>query len=231
IMLDKDPSIPLEPGPYLRISVTDQGAGIPEHYLGKIFEPFFTTKQTGSGLGLANCYSIIRNHNGYISVDSQVGVGATFYIYLPASPDVTVSKDRAEKNYIIHGSGKLLVMDDEDMVIEFLTDMLGSIGYDVLTAQDGAKAVEMYKNAKESGKPFDAIIMDLTIPGGMSGRDAIREILKFDPDVKAIVSSGYFNDPIMANYREYGFSAAIAKPYRNAELSEVLHDLLVGDKS
>jgi len=218
--------LPLEDGEYVKISVQDQGIGMSEELLQKIFDPYVTTKQKGSGLGLATCYSIISNHDGYITAESQVGVGSTFYIHLPAAPEGILPRDREVEEKLTMGAGRILVIDDDDMIRELVSDMLENIGYEPTLAVDGAQAVEIYKKAKESGYTFDAVIVDLTIPGGMGGKEAIRELKEIDPEIKAVVSSGYSTDPIMANFREYGFSDVIAKPYKSKKLSEVLHRVM-----
>ena len=228
IVLDSGRSLPLDAGAYIKISVADQGIGITPEHLQKIFDPFFTTKQEGSGLGLATSYSIIQKHNGHISVESQIGVGTAFHIYLPASPkQAAVVKEKVEKQ-LTRGEGKVLVMDDEEHLRNLANGVLGSLGYKVTTATDGEETIELYEAAMGAGDPFDAVIMDLTIPGGMGGKDAIKKLAKIDPGVKAIVSSGYSTDPVMTDFREYGFSGVIAKPYRISELSEVLHGVING---
>ncbi|MFC1712970.1 PAS domain S-box protein [Candidatus Poribacteria bacterium] len=216
---------PLESGAYIKISVEDQGTGISEEHLQRIFDPFFTTKQAGNGLGLATSYSIIEKHKGHIAVESRIGVGTTFHIYLPASPEGVLMQAEEEKNLIM-GEGRILVMDDEKHVRDVAASMLSSIGYEAITAIDGVEAIERYKEAASSDSPFDAIIIDLTIPGGVGGKETIQRLMEIDPEVKAIVSSGYSNDPILANFSEYGFRDLIAKPYKTHELSEILHRVI-----
>ncbi len=216
----------LKEGRYVRISIKDQGVGIAEEYLSKIFDTYTTTKQNGSGLGLATCYSIVKKHDGYITIDSELSIGTTFHIYLPASEkELVVIEDAYEKQIV--GSGKVLIMDDEEIVRDVAGEMLKSIGYEVEFAVDGEESIDLYKKAKESGQPFDAVIMDLTIPGGMGGKEAIKRLTIIDPEVKAIVSSGYSNDPIMADYKGYGFSGVIVKPYKIKELSEELNKVII----
>jgi PAS domain S-box-containing protein len=213
---------PLKEGKYIKISIQDHGVGIPEENLPKIFDPFFTTKKTGNGLGLASAYSIINNHDGYISVESKLGVGTAFYIYLPACPEVTIIKERKLDEKPINGEGKVLVMDDEYMIRELACNILSNIGYKAITAKDGIEAIELYKEAIESGCPFNAVILDLTVSGGMGGREAIQRIIEIDPEAKAIVSSGYSDDPVMSDFRKYGFINSLRKPYRVKELSDIL---------
>jgi PAS domain S-box-containing protein len=220
-------ALPLKTGRYVKITVTDHGVGIPQEHLAKVFDPYFTTKEKGTGLGLAVSYSIIRNHGGHILVESEPGVRTTFTVYLPASDRNAVDVQHAQDD-LIRGSGRVLVMDDEEMVRLVTGEILGALGYEAEFACDGGEAIERYRNAKERGQPFDVVIMDLTIAGGMGGKDAIRKLLEYDPDVKAIVSSGYSNDPIMANFREHGFRDVIVKPYKTIDLSRVLHTLIHG---
>jgi PAS domain S-box-containing protein len=223
IVLDEKQGLPVKPGKYIRISINDNGAGIAQNNLSKIFEPYFTTKNEGSGLGLATAYSIIKKHNGHISVDSFPGAWTVFEIYLPASGNEIPVKESPE---LLKGRGKILVMDDDKLLKELMGEMLGMLGYESEFAKNGDETIEMYKNAKESEKPYDAVILDLTIPGGMGGKQAIEILLKTDPEIKAIVYSGYSDDPVMSKYREYGFKGMIAKPFDIYALGKVLNDVL-----
>jgi two-component system, cell cycle sensor histidine kinase and response regulator CckA len=222
---DADSSLPA--GDYVRIRIEDHGAGIPEEYIGRIFDPYFTTKGKGSGLGLAITHSIIRKHNGHLSVESAPGVGTTVLIHLPAHGGLSLPAEAAGVEYV-EGRGRVLVMDDEPMLREIAGELLREVGYEREYARDGAEAVRIYRQAMESGRPFDAVILDLTVPGGMGGEEAIKKLLEIDPDARVIVSSGYSEHPIMANFRDYGFRAVISKPYRLDELSKVLHELIMG---
>jgi CheY-like chemotaxis protein len=216
---------PLGKGRYIRIEVSDQGVGIPEEHLQRIFDPFFTTKEKGRGLGLASAYSIIRNHDGQISVSSTPGSGTTFTIHLPAA-DLVAEVKPGGMETIRRGSGKILVMDDEGTVLEIASEMLAHLGYEAVCARDGEEAVELYRKAKEAGKPFAAVIADLTIPGGIGGKEMTERLRESEAEVKVIVSSGYSNDPIMSEYRAFGFRGVICKPYRIEELSEILAEVL-----
>ena len=226
IRLDKDDSVlRLEAGAYLTIAVRDEGIGIPKNVLPKIFDPYFTTKASGTGLGLATAHSIITNHNGAIVVDSVVGKGTTFTLYLPASLTSAIT-NREEEHIHYQGAGKILVMEDERVVRNLLGEILKHCGYSATLTLDGVSAIEAYTTALETGKPYDAVIMDLTIPGGMGGKEAVTRILDIDPKAKVIASSGYSNDPVMANYREFGFTGIIPKPYKTTQLSKILHTIL-----
>jgi len=218
--------LPLKPGAHVKISIEDQGTGIPEDSIQKIFDPYYTTKQKNSGLGLATVYSIIRKHDGYISVESRLGVGATFNIYLPTSQKEAVPHEKRAEEELNIGESRILVMDDEKYIRDLAAEMLSSAGCKVITSIDGAEAIEIYKAAMESGQPFDAVIVDLTVPGGMGGKDAVQRLIEIDPQIKAIVSSGYSNDPVMAEFRKYGFKGVIAKPYQLEELNRVLRRVI-----
>lgn len=229
VTLDEGDVPPLKAGRYVKISIEDHGIGIPREHLSKIFDPYFTTKQKGSGLGLSIVYSIIKKHDGHITVRSEPGRGTTFTIYLPASGEAptreTPETARTEDALSSRG-GRILVMDDEEIIRDVTRHILERLGYDVALARDGEEAIQMYRDAQRRGRPFDAVIMDLTVPGGMGGKEAIKRLRTIDPQVKAIVASGYSNDPIMANYRAYGFDGVVAKPYRIDELRRVLHRVL-----
>lgn len=218
---------PLPEGHYVKISIEDEGVGIPEEYRQKIFDPFFSTKPGGSGLGLAICYAIVKKHGGYIDVHSQVEAGTTFDIYLPASTTTNVSEDTKQEK-IIYGRGKILIMEDEESLREVIGDILSLLGYEVGFAGDGTEALVLYKKARDSGQPFDVVLMDLTIPGGMGGETAIKKLLEIDPGVKAIVSSGYSDNSVLTNYNQYGFKGIVVKPYKIERLSRVLDEVIRG---
>lgn len=221
--------VPVSAGKYVKVTVRDNGVGIANEHLLKIFDPYYTTKQRGSGLGLATTYSIIRKHSGSITVDSQLGVGTAFTIYLPAT-DATGALKQAENSALQMGQGKILVMDDEEDLLQTCIEALARLGYTTVSAKDGAQAVELYQAAMRSGAPFDAVIMDITIRGGMGGQEAVRRLHEIYPGVKAVVSSGYSNDPIMSDLRNHGFVAALAKPYRIKDLGKTVRLVLGEDK-
>lgn len=217
---DKDP-LPLKEGKYVWITIKDQGGGIPKKYIAKIFDPYFSTKQEGSGLGLAASFSIIKKHDGYISAESESDEGTTFHIYLPASEKVPPAIKRAKGKSLQSGE-KILIMDDDLAILEIATQMLNMMGFKTETATNGQEAVALYKKAQKEGRPFGAVLLDLTIPGGMGGKETVKQLAGIDPEVKAIVSSGYANDPIMAHYKSFGFSSVVSKPYDIEKLGEAL---------
>ena len=205
----------LKAGRYLRITVRDEGTGITEENMKKIFDPYFTTKAKGSGLGLATTYSIIKNHGGVIEVTSAVDAGTTFTIFLPASdkPAVPIEAPKLEVPMAESSGGRVLVLDDEDAICALVTCALEPLGYEVVEAYDSLTAIRLYHEAMEDGNRFDLVISDLTIPGSMGGVEALKRLRELDPEVRAIVSSGYAMDPIMADFRQFGFCGMIAKPY------------------
>ena len=221
-------SMNLPGGSYVRLSFADQGCGISDGDLKKIFNPYFTTKASGNGLGLASVHSIVNRHGGHIGVSSVAGEGTTFTIRLPSIGE-TYSKhqtDPVTQASGDHTGGSILVMDDEEVIRDMTTEMLEYMGYQATTCENGAEAIALYKAASESEAPFSVVIMDLTIPGGMGGKEAAEQILAIDPKACLIVSSGYSNDPIMSDYSAYGFNGAIAKPYKMTEFGQLLSSVL-----
>jgi len=216
---------PLSPGRFVKIVVEDEGIGIPKEYLSKIFDPYFTTKQQGSGLGLSSVYSIIKRHSGHIEVESELGKGTRFTLFLPAAKDASkISSPKAEKSRL--GKGKILLMDDEKIIREVVPRMLLHFGYEVTVTSNGEEAVQVYRDALSSQKTFDLVILDLTIPGGMGGKETLQELRKLNPQVKAIVSSGYSTDAVMADYRSFGFVGLVSKPFNMNELGKTIQKAL-----
>ncbi len=220
-----DASLSLEPGRYVRISVIDSGIGISAPYLSRIFDPYFTTKARGSGLGLATCLSIVRNHQGNIVVESRPGHGARFDVFLPAIEGQATAGPAAFPEPT-HGEGKILVMDDDEAIRKVTSRLLDGLGYTVVTVADGAEAVRMYGDARDTSEPFRAVILDLTVPGGMGGLEALRRLRELDPGVRALVASGYATDAVLADHEAYGFGGAVIKPFRAADLAQALAKLL-----
>lgn len=220
----------LPKGDYIRVAIKDEGIGIPKDILPNIFDPYFTTKREGSGLGLAVAYSIIKNHGGIIWAESEPGRGSVFSFYLPALVGEKLSEEKEPVEMVIKPvagyQGKILLMDDQKMLRDVLAQMLNLLGYEAVQAKDGQEAIDLYQRAMVEGRPFGVVIMDLIIPGGMGGEEAIKKLRKIDPKVKAIVSSGYSTDPIMADFSKYGFSGCIAKPYEPKDLVQVLHKVI-----
>ncbi|MEN8691430.1 MAG: ATP-binding protein [Desulfobacterales bacterium] len=220
-------------GRWVRLSIIDRGQGIAPENMDKIFNPYFSTKergnQKGTGLGLSICHSIIRKHDGKMAVDSSPGAGTIVTLYLPAStktlPAVSAAKP-CKASTPIPGCGRILVMDDEEMIINMAGRILARLGYETAFARNGSEAVALYGEALKTDQPFDAVVLDLTVRGGMGGEEAIRHLLKIDPQAKAIVSSGYSDSPVVQDYKKYGFSAAAGKPYSLLELSQALDRVL-----
>ena len=216
----------LRPGKYLRISVRDFGPGIPAQQINRIFEPYFITRRTGSGLGLATAHSIIRRHEGAITVESIIDNGTTIHVFLPASINKSEAEPDKPEDRAHQGKGRILVMDDEADVRLVATDMLELMGYEVDSSPDGANALQLYATAKRIGRPYALVMFDLTVPAGMGGKEAIVKLRQLDPGATAIVSSGYSYDPVMANFKEFGFDAVVPKPYKPDELARVLNMLM-----
>jgi len=214
-------SLPLRAGKYVMISIQDHGCGIAANLVPRIFDPYFTTKQSGSGLGLAMVHSIIAKHEGYIAVQSTLGVGTTFSVYLPAC-EAAQPAESVIGQQLQAGSGRILVMDDEEALLIVLAQMLGRLGYEIECARTGDEAIELYQKAKDAGRRFDIVLLDLTIPGGMGGKEVADRLKEIDDSVILIVSSGYSNTPIMSEFRSYGFDDVLSKPWTPVQLSEVL---------
>ena len=249
VTLDGSSPLPLPAGHYVRLSVRDEGVGIPPAHLARIFEPFFTTKEDARGLGLATCFLIARNHDGFLTVDSAPGYGTTFFVYLPAlgsaAPAMPPPLERPMSMRLFPegdpyapvpippGSAdmrRVLVMDDEAPICELAAEMLSQAGYVVGTAANGEEAVEKYRTAYGSGQPYDVVILDVTVRGGMGGREAVLKLREIDPTVKAIVSSGYSQDAVMTRYRDYGFCGVVSKPYSVSELTQEVEEATEREK-
>ncbi|MGV8057689.1 MAG: ATP-binding protein [Smithellaceae bacterium] len=219
-------------GKYLKWYVKDHGVGIPQAHMKKLFDPYFTTKQLsnikGMGLGLSICYSIVKNHDGLLTVDSEPGVGTIFTVYLPAVDEQSCEKSSSGKEEIKKGAKhKILLIDDEQILLDVTSNMIIHLGYEVATARSHAEALHIYGKAKEDGQPFSLVIIDLTMRGDEGGETAIRRWLTIHPDVKAIISSGYVRDPVIEEYWKYGFAGAIMKPYTLAELKKALEKIMI----
>jgi PAS domain S-box-containing protein len=218
----------LAPGDYVHISIADGGVGMSPEILARIFDPYFTTKKSGSGLGLAVAYSIVVKHRGIIDVESEPGRGTTFHFWLPALRGARAATEVESTGSLKSLTGRVLFMDDEESIRTMATTLLKRIGLDYVTVTDGHEAVEQFRLAKAEGKPFSLVIMDLTVPGGMGGREALKHIREMDPAVKAIVSSGYSSDPVLANFLDYGFCGVVSKPYEAQKFCKAIGDALNG---
>jgi CheY-like chemotaxis protein len=220
----------LNPGFYVKVSIKDTGIGIPKKNLPKIFDLYFTTKNTGNGLGLSVSHSIINKHGGIITVDSRENEGTTFSFYVPASPQTEIHGIIKEDFQITSNKesikGKVLILEDEQEICKVVHYMLKNLQYSAHFATDGSEILTLYGQALSVGKPFEIVILDLTIPGGMGGEETIVQLTKLDPNVKAIVSSGYSTGTIMSNYKQYGFKGVLVKPYTIADLGEVIEQVL-----
>ncbi len=220
-----DDPLPLAEGLYIRVTVRDQGAGMSADTLGRIFDPYFTTKETGHGLGLAICHSIIRRHGGCITVTSEAGRGTEFTFYVRAT-----RKGPARGTAATAGDGpacgRILVMDDDPLVGESTRRMLEHLGYQVTLVADGRDAVARYRQAREEARPFSLVIVDLTVPGGMGGEETAGALRRLDPAARVLVTSGYFDNPVLANFRDHGFAGVLVKPFHVAELASALDRIL-----
>jgi two-component system, cell cycle sensor histidine kinase and response regulator CckA len=225
VVLRENGSPLLPSGRYLKISLEDHGSGISSDHITRVFDPYFTTKNKGSGLGLATAHAIIQRHGGIITVASQVNIGTTFHVYLPASEKDIQTETNSEDSPAF-GTGRVLLMDDELPIRRLAEDLLSFLGYQVAVAEHGEEAIKLFTESKECGNPFDIVILDLTIVGGMGGIDAIKALRQIDPGIKAIVSSGYSSDPVMGEYGKYQFDGVVAKPYTVSELSRVIKKVI-----
>jgi signal transduction histidine kinase/ActR/RegA family two-component response regulator len=222
----KGPAHPVDSGSYLKVTLMDSGPGIPVDILPRIFEPYFSTKETGRGLGLASCFNIIRAHGGFITAESPQGGGGVFTLLLPATNQPIPAEATKPHASARRHRGRILVMDDVPSLQDIAAAMLGNLGFEATICADGASAVEVYQSAIHGGSSFRAVILDLTVPGGMGGLAAAAKLLAVDPKARLIVSSGYSDDPVMARPRQYGFAGVLQKPYRLKELNQVLESVL-----
>ncbi len=217
------------PGDWVRITIEDEGIGIPETLLDKIFDPYFSTKemgpQKGLGLGLAITHSVILNHQGFVFAESEPGRGTALHVYLPAASTRSArrgSRTPARAALCVDEKPRVLVMDDDAMVRDITQKMLERSGWDVTLANNGDEAVHMFRHGRDQGHPFHVVILDLTVRGGMGGKETVRRLLEMDPNVKAVVSSGYSDDPVMTDFPGYGFCAAVTKPYSMDDLKKTM---------
>ncbi|MDY6954473.1 MAG: ATP-binding protein, partial [Thermodesulfobacteriota bacterium] len=234
---EQDKTLPLPDGAYVKISLCDQGAGIPEEQLSAIFDPYFSTKergeQKGMGLGLATAYSIVKKHSGHMAVESQIGVGTAFHLYLPAIQEGLPGQMETKVTTGCPASPvrRVLVMEDEDTLRDLCGQMLKRLGYEVGLTRNGEETIEAYKKAVDSGKSFDAVILDLSVQRGMGGKEAFQKLLEIDPTVKAIVSSGHEEDPAMRAWQAHGFKGVMFKPYLKEDLHAALRQALGQEES
>lgn len=232
---DVPPGSNLNPGAYVKVAIQDEGTGIPPDILDKIFDPYFTTKDAGTGLGLASTYTILQRHEGAVAVQSTIGQGTTFELFLPARVDlaIPISEPVEPPSIPIESvaspavsEGNILIMDDEPIIRRLASEGLTQYGFNVISADNGEEALTIYQAALNQGDSIDVVILDLTVPGGMGGKEAMASLQEIDPAVKVIVSSGYSNDPVMANYKDYGFLARVVKPYRIKELLDAVNEVM-----
>jgi PAS domain S-box-containing protein len=219
--------LPIPGGDYVRVSISDHGAGIPPKARDRVFDPYFTTREGSSGLGLTTAYNVVRRHGGHIRFETEEGVGTTFIFYLPSAGAVAAPSRIGVARR--SGGERVLLMDDEGMILDVAGEMLSYMGFSVATARSGEEALEVYRRAQREGRPFSLVILDLTVPGGMGGEETIRRLRRMDPSVRAIVSSGYSNNPVMANHRRWGFNGVVAKPYRIEQLQAAVEEVLGDD--
>ncbi len=222
----KETLLSVHDGEYVRIRITDHGVGIPQQIIDKIFDPYFSTKQLGNGLGLAICYSVIHKHDGYITTSSTPGKGTTFTIYLPAQADTAVERQQRMTPDVAVKASRIMIMDDEEMVLDVVRSQLISLGHEAVLVKDGEQAIDQYQELQDAGRPVDLVILDLTIAGGVGGQETAEKLLKLDPQAKLIVSSGYSNDPVIADYSAFGFQASLVKPFDRKELNKALSSVL-----
>jgi CheY-like chemotaxis protein len=230
VTVDSDSPLPLSSGRYVRITVQDYGTGISREHLDKVFDPYFTTKEMGSGLGLSICFSIVKKHGGCITAESVPERGSVFHVYLPAVNAADIDPEESEEAALAAGPRglRLLLLDDEAMVRSVATQMIEKLGHQVDGVADGEDAVRVYRRAMDKGSPYDVVILDLTVPGGMGGEEVVRRLREMDPGVRAIVASGYSDHPVMADPEKFYFAAVIVKPFRLGDLARTLKKVMAG---
>jgi len=226
IVVTKANDLPIRSGPYIKLSIKDHGRGISAEDLPKIYDPYFSTKRQGGGLGLSIVHSIMDRHGGGVTVHSELNRGTIFTLYIPAISHKEFVQEDEKVKISVTRSGKILFMDDEEMLRSVVSQMLEIAGYEVTVAGTGEEAIELYKETLEAGSSFDAVILDLTIPGGMGGKEAVKELISIDPQVRAIVASGYSNDPVLAEFKKFGFKGAMVKPFDTEKLKKVINRVL-----
>ncbi len=215
----------IEGGAYVRISVEDQGRGLSAEDSRRIFEPFFSTKGEGRGLGLASCHTIVKRHQGHIRVDSGEGRGAVFHVYLPAVRQPSFSREEKPRRPDIERA-RVLLIDDDEMIRKATGEALHWMGYEVITARDGGEGIRCFQKARENRRPFKAVVLDLTLPGALGGRETMKQLMTIDPGTKVVLFSARSDDPVCQNYREFGFCGIVNKPFELDDLSEVLGNLI-----
>ncbi len=213
---------PLTAGNYVKVTIADQGVGIAKEHLRRVFDPYFTTKDQGSGLGLATCYSIVKKHGGFITLKSKLGVGTAVHFYLPACQEMAAKMERSRPERKNMGK-TILVMDDEEVIRNLVSEFLALIGYEVKLAKNGREAIMLYRQALQQGNKFDLVILDLTIPGGMGGKETLARLLSLDPKVKAIATSGYSQDPVLSDFKTHGFVGVLPKPYDAKQIQQLVN--------
>jgi CheY-like chemotaxis protein len=220
------PDVPLKPGNYLCLRIQDQGHGMSEKHLTHAFEPYFTTRHGSQGLGLTTSLSSIQRMGGTICLESTPGIGTTALIYLPITGNAGGIEKTTSALPKVGEKRRILLMDDEQMILDIVSRMLSHLGYEVTTCTDGAQAIAAYAKAKNHAQVFDVVLMDLIIPNGVGGQDAVHTIRKIDPDAKVIASSGHLDHPVMLDHKKFGFAAALEKPYKLEKLQQVIEGVI-----
>lgn len=224
--ITRSEKLPFASGDYISIQIRDNGCGMSQEILSNLFKPYFTTKPRRSGLGLASAMIIAESHQGYLTVSSEVNAGSTFTVYIPVANIMNLDTPLNEDN---QSHGKILVMDDEYYIRQTSSELLKKKNFEVSTAIHGNEALQLYKQALDSGVPFDIVILDLTVPEGLGGMETLKKLEAINPDVKAIASSGYSDDPVIVQPGKYGFAASLAKPYNLNEFLSCITSVMSKD--